>query len=489
MPPVYNVASLAERQAKCAPLFAELRLVLPDPESQLITDPKKLQEAYSSDKSFCVPVTPAAAVLPSSVEQVAAVVRLCAAHKIPMTPRGAGTGLEGGAIALTGGVVIDAARLQRMDFDVRNAVVWVGAGVRKLRLMKAAREHGLLFGPDPSSNPCVGGMVATSGSGMTTLKYGTTRENVLALRVVTPQGNVMDTRRVVRKTSSGLDLTQLYCGSEGTLGVLCEVAFKLWPLLLHSAGGVATFDSTENAVNAVVALKLQGAPTTLLRCELLNKEAVEASNKYSKLSLPVAATVFLEFSDSDASLRRIRADFKTVSNIFRVAGKACSMRFLKAGDELDAVWEARRGCFYAAMQVRGKPERVLTTDVCVPLTELPAVIRETEEDFAAHRVPCLVCAHISDGNFHLNVPFGDEEEYRQLRVLESRLTQRALARGGTISGEHGVGVGKLKYVTQEHGETHIRVQEAIKAALDPDNLMNPGIFYPNQQRLCHAARL
>ncbi|KEG09940.1 D-lactate dehydrogenase-like protein [Trypanosoma grayi] len=306
MPAEYNIAPLAERQEKYAALFAALRAVLPDPDKQLILDPKKLESSYSSDKSYHMPVTPCAAVVPATIEQVAAVVKLCAAHRAPMTPRGAGTGIEGGAIPYGGGVVIDTNGLQRMDFDVNNAFVWVGAGVKKLQLVKAARERGFTFGPDPSSNPCVGGMVSTSGSGMSTLKYGTTRENILSLRVVTPMGSVVETRKVVRKSSSGLDLTQLYCGSEGTLGIVCEVAFKLWPLQRHSAGGFARFATLPDDVRSIAALRRAGFPRTPTRCELISADGIRASNKYLKEDLVPAPTILMEFTDNDAKGRQMR---------------------------------------------------------------------------------------------------------------------------------------------------------------------------------------
>ncbi|XQJ28172.1 D-lactate dehydrogenase-like protein [Leishmania guyanensis] len=484
----YNVGTFEERQAKYAACIAELRKVLKNPERQLEVRKNKL-DVYSKDHSYHMHVLPAAAVKPNSVEEVVAVVKVCAAHKVPMTPRGTGTGIEGGAIPYAGGVVIDTVGLTRIDFDVDNACVWVGAGVTKKALNNAAGEKGFLFGPDPASNPSVGGMVSTSASGMSTLRYGTTRENVISLRVVTPSGDVVQTRQVVRKSSTGLELTQLYIGSEGTLGIVCEVCFRLFPLTKYSAGGYAAFESTGDAVRAVVAMRQRGVPQTLLRCELMNKGIVEATNSYNKMSLPEMAIVLLEFTGNDSRLSDIKRDYKCVENIFKEVGKAKVMHYLRSGKEMGDVWTARRSCYFAAMRCRGKEEKVFGTDVCVPISRLTEIIEYTEAEFAKMNKKCFICAHISDGNYHLTVPFAHKEEMAELRVLETKMIKRAIELGGTISGEHGIGVGKVHLVVGEHGQSHIDVQEVIKTALDKDNLMNPGAFYPFQQRLYPTAHL
>ncbi|KAK7195929.1 D-lactate dehydrogenase-like protein [Novymonas esmeraldas] len=484
----YAIDPLPVRQAKYAACIAGIQKVVANPAKQVVVQAKKLAR-FGVDESSRDPVLPAAAVLPSSVEEVAAVVRVCAAHKVPMTPRGAGTGLEGGAIPYAGGIVIDTTGLRKIEVDMENACVWVGAGVKKLALSRAAKEKGLHFGPDPASNPSVGGMVATSGSGMSTLRYGTTRENVISLRVVTPEGHVVQTRQVVRKSSAGLELTQLYIGSEGTLGIVCEVCFRLFPATKYAAGGIAAFEKLGDAVRAVVALRQRGVPQTLLRCELMNnKEIVASTNTYGKMSLPEMAIVLLEFTGNDWWLSDIKRDYKYVEKIFKEVGKARTVRYLRPGKEMDDVWTARRSCYFATMHSRGKLEKVFGTDVCVPISKLTDIVEFTEAEFAKVGRKCLICAHISDGNFHLNIPFSDKKEMAELRVLETKMIKRAIELGGTISGEHGIGVGKV-HVVCEHGQCHIDVQEAIKAALDKDNLMNPGAFYPCQQRLYPTAHL
>lgn len=446
----------------------------------VVVDEATLRDDFSSDRSVHAPHTPRAAVLPTSIESVAAVVRLCGQFGIPMTPRGAASGLEGGCIPRHGGCVIDTSLLRRFEVNKADSCVWVGAGWKKLELLKEVHKHGLHFGPDPASNPSVGGMCSTGGSGMSTLKYGTTRENVLALRVVTPSGSILQTRQVVRKSSTGLDLTQLYCGSEGTLGIICEICFKLHAKLDYVAGGVAQFETTADAVNSVVAIRKLGNLHSLIRCELLNKGAVVVSNQELGTNFSVAPTVLLEFADASASLESVERDVAVIGEVFK-QHRVSSMRFIKDAKELDNVWEARRGCMLAAGKYRKRRgEKILNTDVCVPLSALSDTVVSTEEDFAKTDIPCVICAHIADGNFHCFIPFQTPEEKKQALALEFRMVRRAIANGGTASGEHGVGVGKVKHLVAEHGAHHIAVQETIKKGLDPRNLMNPGTFYPSQ---------
>ncbi|KPI89933.1 D-lactate dehydrogenase-like protein [Leptomonas seymouri] len=484
----YNVGTFEERQKKYALCIEEIRKVLRNPDKQLELRKEKLVY-YSKDHSHHLHVLPAAAVTPTTVEEVAAIVKICNGLRVPMTPRGAGTGVEGGAIPYAGGIVIDTNGLTRMDFDEENACVWVGAGVKKLTLNEECAKRGLLLGPDPASNPCVGGMVSTSGSGMSTLRYGTTRENVISLKVVTPTGDVMLTRQVVRKSSSGLELTQLYIGSEGTLGVVCEVCFRLFPLTKYSAGGYAAFKTTGDAVRAVVALRQRGFPPTLLRCELMNEHNIDSTNKYCKMSLPVTATILLEFTSNDLELRDIKGDYNTVEKIFKEVGHAEVVRYLRPGKEMDDVWNARRQCYFATMFCRGKAEKVFGTDICVPISKLTEMVEYTEDVFKRARKKCFICAHISDGNFHTNIPFTGRQELQELHQLETKMINKAIELGGTVSGEHGIGVGKVHLVAGEHGQGHIDVQEAIKKALDRHNVMNPGAFYPSQQQLYPTAHL
>ncbi|EPY29778.1 D-lactate dehydrogenase (cytochrome) [Angomonas deanei] len=349
-------------------------------------------------------------------------------------------------------------------------------------------------------------MVSTSGSGMSTLKYGTMRENVLSLTVVTPDGGIIErTRQPVRKSSAGLELTQLFIGSEGTLGVVCAVCVRLFPLETYSAGALASFDTLQDAVRSVVALRSAGVPSTLLRCELLSKDAVVGTNALcvkenkSDAQIPVCPTLLLEFVATN--MRDIHRDFKVVAGIIKKVGnlkKHAAIRFAKKGPKMDALWSARRRCGIAAMKYVGTAT-CITTDVCVPLTALANCIVDTEKEFANYlnkedgttqSIPCIICAHISDGNFHVVIPYKNEKEMRVAKDLETSLVRRAIACGGTISGEHGVGIGKVRHVVEEHGDVHVDVQESIKKSLDPCNGMNPaGKVYPSQLTLFPAAHL
>lgn len=456
---------------------------------EVVTDVAKLSE-YASDHSHHEPCVPLVAVVPANAADVTDVVRLCRAHNITITTRGAGSGLEGSCIPLARSCVVDTRLLRSFVIDKDNAYVWVGAGMKKLEVLKRAHQDGFHFGPDPASNPSVGGMCATGGSGMSTLKYGTTRENVLALRVVTPNGELFQTRAPVRKSSTGLDLTQLYCGSEGTLGIIVEVCFKLHPLHPHIAGGYATFETTSAAVASVVAVRKLGSTiTSLVRCELLNKEAVDAANRQFRMGLRIAPTVLFEFNDADPKLTTVERDMAIVRDIFH-KHHVTAVEFTRDKGKLDDVWEARRGCLMAAGRFRGKRgEKLLNTDVCVPLSALAEVVEATEADFHTNGVPCIICAHIADGNFHCFIPYQTAEEKAIALQVEGRMVERAIKAGGTASGEHGIGIGKVKHMLREHGATHIATQEAIKRALDPVCCLNPGVFYPSEVRLHHPSKL
>jgi D-lactate dehydrogenase (cytochrome) len=301
--------------------------------------------------------------------------------------------------------------------------------------------------------------------------------------VVTPAGEVIRTRSAVRKSSTGLDLNQLYLGAEGTLGVIAELTLRLFPVPTARAGTVLRFRSVGDASSAVLAL-LAAAPPTLLRCELLNAEAVTATNLVYRSSFQPAPTLFIECAGTLPS--DVRRDAGAAAAIAQRCGCTEIPAGLTEGAALDELWELRRGCYPAAMAYRaatgaapagGKPDCVLITDVCVPLPELPAMIAATEADFETHGLLCVICAHIADGNFHALVPYSTPAEAAACHEAEARLIERAIAVGGTVSGEHGVGMGKIEHCLREHGREHLRVQASIKAALDPHGIMNPGKVY------------
>ena len=439
---------------------------------------------YASDMGHQPPALPDLVALPRSTAQVAALLRLCHERRVPVTTRGAGTGLEGGAVAYAGGLVLDTSLLKRMSFDEGDQTCAAGAGVLKNELDAYLKPRGVLFGPDPSSNPSLGGMASTGGSGMSTLKYGTSKENVRSMTVVTPQGRVLRTRRATRKSSTGYELNALYMGAEGTLGVITELVVRTFPRPKKRVGAVVTFADVRSATSAVVEATQRANLETLLRCELLNDEGVACTNAVFQTSLAARPTLFLEFvSARGADDPTPRRDWETFREMAMTKHAAVDYTFAPSSETLDALWDARRGCYLAALKYRGvvdgsgRKEKVYVGDVCVPVSRLTECVSETERAFKQAGFPCVMCAHIADGNFHCLVPFRDEES-EKLEKLNDRVIAYALALGGAASGEHGVGVGKMKHMLAEHGPAHIEAQRGIKRALDPRNIMNPGKVVP-----------
>ena len=424
-----------------------------------------------------------AVVQVKTTREVENIVRACAEFKKPVVPRGAGTGLEGGCVAYFGGVVLDVSLLKSMSMDEMQRTATVGAGVLKNELNTFLEPYGFTFGPDPSSNPSVGGMASTGGSGLSTLKYGTSKENIVSMKVVTPKGECIETRRNVRKSSTGYELNALFLGAEGTLGVITELTVKLFPIPKTRVGAVVQFETVRDAAETVV-LARNANLETLLRCEMLNSEGVQVSNVVFKTKMIETPTLFLEFVDSklpdEGGYERAKADYDRFIEL--ATSKNCrksTIQFAKNADELDSIWEARRGCYLGAMRYRGiqlgthKKEKVYVGDVCVPISKLADSIANAERLFKRARFPCVMCCHIADGNYHCLIPFNDDNE-KELHKLEEELVNAALDVGGVASGEHGVGVGKMKHIVREHGEAHIDIQRSIKKALDPLNIMNPG---------------
>ena len=313
-------------------------------------------------------------------------------------------------------------------------------------------------------------MASTRGSGLSTVMYGTSKENVVALTVVTPQGKIVQTRQRVRKSSTGYDLTQLYIGSEGTLGIIVELVLKLRPVPKVRCGALVSFPGIHAAADAVIAL-VRANLGTLCRCELLNRDGVRASNKKYAVGLPEQSTVFLEFRGTN--LAACTAESEVVRKL--AEAKGCEKYdFTSDPAAMDSLWEARRGCYLSSITFRDrKGDRVYLSDTCVPISRIAQMIAETEEDFTSHGFPCIICAHIADGNFHCCIPYQPEEE-AMVVTLEHRMISRAILMGGTVSGEHGVGIGKIAQIAEEHGEDHINIQRAVKRALDPQNILNPG---------------
>jgi D-lactate dehydrogenase (cytochrome) len=452
-------------------LIAQLRTLLGD----RVATGQAVREHHSRGESHHHGVLPDAVVFPASTAEVQAVVAACAADGCPMTPFGAGSSLEGHVIPLQQGVTIDLSRMNRiMRLSVEDLDVTVEAGVTRKQLEKHLQSTGLMFPLDPGADATLGGMAATRASGTTAVRYGTMREAVLGLTVVTAEGRAVKTGTRARKSSAGYDLTRLFVGAEGTLGIITELTLRLHGRPEAVASATAWFESIDAAVNAVILIVQLGIPVA--RIELLDEAQMDACNRHSRLTRPVAPTLFFEFhGQSEAS---VDEQAQAVGDIVAEHGGRDYARAVTPEDRAK-LWQARHDAYYAALALR-PGSRGWTTDVCVPISRLADCIRETKRDLADSPLVGPLVGHVGDGNFHLVMPINpdDASEMAAAEHLTDRLVARALAMGGTCSGEHGVGVGKMKFLEAEHGAAALDVMRAIKQALDPGNLMNPGKVLP-----------
>ena len=429
-----------------------------------------VREHHSRGESHHAPALPHAVVFPESTEAVQAVVRACAAHRCPIVPFGAGSSLEGHVNPIHGGVSIDMTRMNkvlRVSADDLDATVQ--AGVTRKQFEKHLRPTGLIFHLDPGADATLGGMAATRASGTTAVRYGTMREAVLGLTVVLADGRIIKTGGRARKSSSGYDLTKLFVGSEGTLGVITELTLRLHGRPEALAAATCHFESIESAVRTVITTIQLGIPVA--RIELLDDVQVDAVNRFSKLSYPVFPTLFFEFHG--LSERDVSEQAEAVGEIAAENGGLAFARALTPEDRA-ALWQARHDAYYAALAMRPGC-RGWTTDACVPISRLADCIVQTRADISASHLEAALVGHVGDGNFHMIFPVNPDNaaDIEEAERLSNRLVERTLAMGGTCSGEHGVGLGKMKFLEQEHGEA-LNVMRTIKAALDPLGIMNPG---------------
>ncbi len=448
----------------------DLRIALGE---RVTTDPDILLE-HGKDSAHHAPQAPDAVVQAASTDDVVETVRICSQHGVPIIPFGTGTAVEGGVVATRGGVCVDVQMMNRIKrLSVADMDVTVEAGVTRLQLNDYLSEQrtGLHFPVDPGADASLGGMAATRASGTAAVRYGTMRENVLGLEVVLASGEVIKTGGRARKSSAGYDLTRLFVGSEGTLGLITEVTLKLAPRPEAISAAVCSFDSIDAAVASVIDVMAKGIPVA--RIELLDEIQMDAVNRYSDLSYEVAPTLFFEFHGSDAAVveqaERTRAilDLHGVRNFHWASGQG----------ERDRLWEARHNGYYATIGLR-EGSIGYVTDVCVPVSQLAECIRRTKADLAGCSVPAPLFGHVGDGNFHVVFPImpGDEAELLEVRMLGAKMVDHALALGGTCTGEHGIGIGKIDALRKEHGSA-VDTMRAIKSALDPNNLMNPGKLF------------
>lgn len=430
---------------------------------------RSVREHHGHDESPLPAAAPDAVAYPESTAEVAEIVRICAAHRTPVVPFGAGTSLEGAVLATYGGVCID---MTRMDDIVRVSVddldATVQAGVTRSGLDERLRRDGLFFPVDPGADATVGGMTATGASGTTTVRYGAMRHNVLALEVVLADGRVITTSHRARKSSAGYDLTRLFVGSEGTLGVITEVTVRVYGIPEAIAGAVCNFGDVDSAVKTAIVTLQTGVPVA--RIEFLDELAVKAINEYSGLSYPVSPLLLLEFHGSPAG---VAEDARSVGEIAEGFG-AIEYRSTVDTDERAKLWRARHDSFYASLALR-PGSRAVTTDVCVPISRLAECILETRADIDASPLTATMVGHVGDGNFHVMmlVDPDDASEMALAEQLNSRLVERALRMDGTCTGEHGIGLHKMGFLAQEL-PGGLDVMRSVKHALDPAGIMNPG---------------
>ena len=434
------------------------------------SDAESVREHHSHGESYHPAAAPDIVCLPHTTEEVQAIVKISAAHQVPIVPFGSGTSLEGHVHAVRGGICIDLRELNKiLRLGPEDLDATVEAGVTRLQLAKALGNTGLMFSVDPGADATIGGMASTRASGTMAVRYGTMRENVLGVKIVLADGRVITTGTRARKSSAGYDLTRLFVGAEGTLGVMTEVTVRLHPIPEAVSAAVCAFSSIEGAVATVILTIQLGIPVA--RIELLDDVQMDAVNRYSKTGYQVAPTLFFEFHSDSA--RHVDDQAREVEAVARENG-GLGFEWATRLEDREALWRVRHDALYAALALR-PGARVWTTDVCVPVSRLAECITETKKDNTGAPFPIPLVGHAGDGNFHLNYIIDPDrpDELDLARRLNERLVLRALALGGTCTGEHGIGYGKMKFMEAEHGLA-LDVMRTLKRALDPDNRMNPG---------------
>ncbi len=434
-----------------------------------VTTSAAIRANHGKDESSLPDAPPEAVVFPESTEEVRDIVNICRRHGVPMIPYGAGTSLEGHVLAVHGGISVDMSRMRailRVNPQDLDAVVQ--AGVTRKQLNEGLRHTGLFFPVDPGADATLGGMSATRASGTNAVRYGTMRENVLSLTVVLADGRIIRTSRRSRKSAAGYDLTRLFVGSEGTLGIITEVTVRLYPMQEAMSAAVCSFPSIADAVDTVIQAIQSGIPVA--RSELLCGQTIRAINHHSKTDYPEQPHLFFEFHGSTAGAAEQAEAVKAIAT----EHGGGDFRWASDEQERAKLWSARHNAYFACLQLY-PGSRALTADVCVPLSRLTECIFATQEDVAGRGLPTPILGHVGDGNFHVAFLVNPDNpaEVEEARRLNKRLVQRALEMEGTCTGEHGVGLGKRDYLVEELGEA-VDLMRDIKRLFDPGNLMNPG---------------
>ena len=432
-----------------------------------------VREQHGRDESsFDVPA-PAAVVFAQSTADVSDAVALAARYQVPVIPFGVGSSLEGHLLAVQGGISLDVSRMnQVLAVQAEDLTVRVQPGVTRKQLNEALKSHGLFFPIDPGADASIGGMCATRASGTNAVRYGTMRENVLALEVVTASGQAIRTGTGAKKSSAGYDLTRLMVGSEGTLGVITEVTLKVYPLPEAVMAATCAFATLSDAVNTTIAIIQMGVP--IARCELLDGNTVRMVNQHSKLTLTEAPMLLMEFHGSPTG---VQEQIATVQDIV-AEHRGQAFEWAATPEERTRLWTARHNAYFAGVQSRPGC-RCITTDTCVPISKLADALLDSVAEAQAAGIPYFMVGHVGDGNFHMGylIDPADNQERARAEHLNQLLVERALRLGGTCTGEHGVGLHKMDFLVSEAGHGAVAMMRAIKQALDPDNILNPGKIF------------
>ena len=434
------------------------------------TTNQTVRERHGTDESHHATMAPDAVVFPNKRAEVQQIIQLCSEHDTPVIPFGVGTSLEGHITALRGGISLDLSNMNSvLRVNAEDLDVTVEAGVTRKQLNQHLRDTGLFFPIDPGADATIGGMSATRASGTNAVRYGTMRDNVLSLGVVLPDGRYIRTGKRARKSSAGYDLTRIFVGSEGTLGAITDVTLRLYGIPETISSAVCTYPTVNDAVNAVILIIQSGIP--IARVELIDEVQMQALNRFSGLGYAELPTLFFEFHGTQTGVAEQIKSVRSISDDFSGADFAWASK----PEERSKLWKARHDAHYANMQLR-PGAKAWPTDVCVPISRLAQCIAETRDDIERSGLLAPIVGHVGDGNFHVDMvlDLDDAGEVARATALNKRLVSRALSMDGTCTGEHGVGLGKIDSLEEEHGDIALDVMRCLKQAMDPKNIMNPG---------------
>ncbi|AOB31886.1 2-hydroxy-acid oxidase [Bordetella sp. H567] len=429
-----------------------------------------VREHHGHDESPYPDILPDAVVFARTTEEVAAVARVCNEHGVPLVAYGAGSSLEGHLLPVQGGITLDLSGMNAvLAVHAEDFTATVQAGVTRKQLNEHLRDTGLFFPVDPGADASLGGMAATRASGTNAVRYGTMRENVVSLTVVTADGRVLRTARRAPKSSAGYDLTRIFVGSEGTLGIITEVTVKLYPQPEAVSAAVCNFPTLGDAVDSVIEIMQAGVPVA--RVEFMDEHAVRSVNRHSKLDLRETPLLLFEFHGSAAGVQEQAASVQAI--VHEHGGM--DFEWAHRPEDRSRLWAARHNAYFAGLQLRPGC-RASTTDVCVPISALADCVRETARDLAEAPFPTTIVGHVGDGNFHVLMLLDpdSQQEWEASERINHALVRRAIAADGTCTGEHGVGLHKMGFLLEEHGQDALDLMRSLKHAFDPNNILNPG---------------